>query len=90
MDETLLVPEAGVWETSTVGVSVEGRVGSIVKVGTAVGGILVGAIVEVGWLIGMAAGAQAVRRKKTMMSCFMSSNYMSVKLQPPSPAAIAS
>lgn len=75
--ENRCVPEAGVAETSTVGVIVGKIVISIVEVGMAVGGRLVGAVVDVGSLAGIAAGPQAVRKKKTMMSCFIADNYMS-------------
>ncbi len=51
---------------------------SIVEVGTAVGGRLVGTEVEVGWIKGTSVAVQAARRnKRIMMNFFMIDNYMS-------------
>jgi hypothetical protein len=49
---------------------------SIVEVGMAVGGMLVGAGIEVDEVTGASVAVQAVRRhKKTMMNFFMMDNY---------------
>jgi F0F1-type ATP synthase membrane subunit c/vacuolar-type H+-ATPase subunit K len=50
---------------------------SIVEVGMAVGGGFVGTAVAVGWICGVGAGVQAVRKnKKAMMSFFMVDDYI--------------
>jgi hypothetical protein len=60
--------------------AIVGGLASIVEVGMAVGGILVGSKVDVAWIVGMGAGAQAERRnKKAVMSFFINGNYMSLR-----------
>lgn|SRR5690349_23670630 len=80
-DENRSVVEGAVGETSTVAVGrAVGLIGSVVEVGAAVGGRLVGGRVSVDWLTGTGAGAQAVRRnRKTMLSFFIESNYMPLR-----------
>ena len=78
VDDTCSLPDEGVGEAWTVGVTV-GMMVSMVEVGTAVGGTLVGAGVDVDWIAETSGVVQAARRnKEMMMNFFMINNYMSL------------
>jgi hypothetical protein len=69
--ETCSFKNSAVGETSAVGTTV-GRIASTVDVGIAVGGTLVGIIVELDSVAGSSLAVHAVRRnKETMMNFFM-------------------
>lgn len=83
VEENRCVADEAVGENSTVAVGGAVRlIGSIVEVGRMVGGAVVGAGVNVGSIVGISAGAQAVRSNKaSMMDFFIVSNYMSLQAQ---------
>jgi hypothetical protein len=83
VEENRCVAGEAVAKTSTVAVGrAVGLIDSVVEVGTAVGGTLVGGGVSVDCLTGTGPGVQAVRRnRKTMLSFFIESNYMSLQAQ---------
>src|SRR6266508_1191643 len=69
--ETRSFTNSAVGEASNVGTTV-GIIASIVEVGTAVGGILVGSVVDVDSITGTCIAVHAVRKmKETMMNFFM-------------------
>jgi hypothetical protein len=72
--------EARWFIASWVGICVAvGGIGSVVEVGTTVGGEFVGRAVAVGSVTGTAVSVQAVRnRNATMIHLFIASNYMPV------------
>ena len=71
VDDTCSLPDEGVGEAWTVGVT-DGMMVSMVEVGTAVTGTLVGAGVDVDWIAETSGVVQAARRnKETMMNFFM-------------------
>jgi hypothetical protein len=79
VDDTCSLPDEGVGEAWTVGVTI-GMMASRVEVGTAAGGTLVGTGVDVDWIADTSGVVQAARRnKETMMNFFMINNYMSLQ-----------